>query len=79
MNEIQTEKGLLRLTRNLGVIATSSFVLMSAGIVSAGIASGTLTSQEPAVRYFAGALMIGNALISGKMTYDTNKQLKKLK
>ena len=74
MNEIKTEKGLLKLTRNLGVIATSSFVLMSAGIESV-----VLTSQEPAVRYFAGALMIGNALISGKMTYDTNKQLKKLK
>ena len=55
MNEIQTEKGLLRLNRNLGVIVTSSFVLMSAGI-----ASGALTSQKSAVRYFAGALMIGN-------------------
>ena len=74
MNEIQTEKGLLRLSRNLGVIATSSFVLMSAGI-----ASGVLTSQEPAIRYFAGALMVGNALISGKNTYNANKQLKKLK
>ncbi len=74
MNEIQTEKGLLRLSRNLGVLATSSFALMSAGI-----ASGVLTSQEPTIRYFAGALMVGNALISGKMTYDANKQLKKLK
>ena len=74
MNEIQTEKGLLRLNRNLGIIATSSFVLMSAGI-----ASGVLTSQEPAIRYFASALMIGSALIPGKMTYDANKQLKKLK
>ena len=74
MNEIQIEKGLLRLSRNLGVLATSSFALMSAGI-----ASGVLTSQEPTIRYFAGALMIGNTLISGKMTYDNNKQLKKLK
>ena len=74
MNEIQTEKGLLRLSRNLGVLATSSFALMSAGI-----ASGVLTSQEPTIRYFAGALMVGNALISGKMTYDVDKQLKKLK
>ena len=74
MKEIQTEKGLLKITRNLSAFATSSFVLMSAGI-----ASGTLTSQEPTVRYFAGGLMIDNALISGKMTYDANKQLKKLK
>ena len=74
MNEIKTEKGLLRLSRNLGLLVTSSFVLMSAGIVN-----GVLISQEPDVRYFAGALMIGNALISGKITCDANKQLKKLK
>ena len=74
MEQIKTRKGLLTFSRNLGILATSSFVL-----ISAGITNGILTSQEPAIRYFAGTLMLGNALISGTITYDINKELKKLK
>ncbi len=73
MDELQTDKGILRITRNLGIFATSSFALMSTAF-----ATGIL-AQEPAIRYFSGALMLGNSFISGKITYDVNKELKKLK
>ena len=74
MEEIKIDKGLLRFSRNLGALGTASFVLFSAGF-----ATGSIEVIDPAFKYIAAGGLLFSAGISGSMTYNIHKQLKKLK
>lgn len=74
MKEIVTDKGLLKISRNLGVLGTAGFVLLSAGF-----ATGAIETIDPVVKYIACSGLVLNAGIAGSMTYDIHKQLKKTK
>ena len=74
MKEVKTNKGLLKFGRNLGVLGTTSFVL-----ISIGFAQGFIEIASPAVSYIASGSMLLNAGITGSITYGVHKELKKLK
>ncbi len=74
MQEIKTDKGLLKISRNLGILGTASFVLLS-GCFTTGI----IETIDPAVKYIAASSLLLNAGIAGSMTYNIHKELKKLK
>lgn len=74
MKEVNLEKGLLKMNRNLAILTTGSFVLM--GI---GMATGKIVSTEPVISYLSGGLLGINAVITGSWAYNSHKQLKKTK
>lgn len=74
MKEVKIDKGLLRMSRNLGILGTTGFVLFSAGFMT-----GTIEVVSPSIKYVASGGLLLSASIVGSLTYNIHKQLKKLK
>lgn len=73
MDEIKLEIGTLKINNKLLCGTTGAFILLGLGFFSDNIINESVVSNV------AGGIMCFNAGITGKMLYDNNKQLKKIR
>lgn len=74
MENIITEKGLIKFNRNAFALCTGALVLMGAGL-----ATGYIGGLEEPISHLAGGLLIGSSHITTTWSVEANEQLKKIK